>query len=100
MYLELKRLRVVKERVRAHLGGRHPFALALLILLHISRLNYQHTSTRPEGLTPREAFTGQRVSAEKDFRAAFGDSIIYTEPYSTSNDMKSRIGQGIVKLPT
>lgn len=34
-----------------------------------------------------------------DFLAAFGDSVIYTEPY-TSSDMKSRIGQGIVYLPT
>jgi hypothetical protein len=34
-----------------------------------------------------------------DFRAAFEDSFIYTEPY-TSNDIKSRIGQGIVRLPS
>jgi hypothetical protein len=70
--------------------------LSLLILFCISRLNYQHTSTRPGGLTPREAFTGQRVAAEKDFLAAFGDSVIYTEPYSTNEG----IGQGIVYLPT
>ena len=99
-----RRLRVLKERVRAHLEGRLPFALnilglSLLILFCISRLNYQHSSTRPGGLSPREAFTGQRVAAEKDFRAAFGDSVLYTEPYST-NDMKSRIGHGIVYLPT
>jgi Zinc knuckle len=99
-----RRIRVVKERVRAHINGRLPFALTItglswLILYCISRLNYQHTSTRPGGLTPREAFTGQRVAADKDFRAAFGDSVIYSEPYSTS-DMKSRIGQGIVYLPT
>jgi hypothetical protein len=79
-----RRIRMIKERVRAHIAGRLP--LSLLILFCVSRLNYQHTSTRPGGLTPREAFTGQRVAAEKDFRAAFGDSVIYTEPYST-NDM-------------
>jgi hypothetical protein len=99
-----RRIRVIKERVRAHISGRLPFALnivglSMLILFCISRLNYQHTSTRPGGLTPREAFTGQRVAAERDFRAAVGDSVIYTEPYTTS-DMKSRIGQGIVYLPT
>jgi hypothetical protein len=99
-----RRIRVIKERVRAHLSGRLPFALnilglSMLILFCVSRLNYQHTNTRPGGLTPREAFSGQRVAAEKDFRAAFGDSIIYTEPY-TSSDMKSRIGLGIVYLPT
>jgi hypothetical protein len=98
-----RRIRVIKERVRAHIAGRIPFALnilglSFLILFCVSRLNFQHTSTRPGGLTPREAFTGVRVAAEKDFRAAFGDSVIYTEPYSTS-DMKSRIGQGIVYLP-
>jgi hypothetical protein len=92
-----RRIRVTKERTRAHMNGWVPFApslltLAFLILFCISRLNYQHTSTRPGGLTPREAFTGQRV-------AAFGDSVIYAEPY-TSNDVKSRIGQGIVFLPT
>ena len=99
-----RRIRVLKERVRAYLNSRIPYAvnflsLCFLILFIISRLNYQHTSTRPGGLTPREAFTGQRVAAERDFRAAFGDSVVYTEPYST-NDMKSRIGQGIVLLPT
>jgi Reverse transcriptase (RNA-dependent DNA polymerase)/Zinc knuckle len=99
-----RKIRVIKERVRAHISGRLPFALnilglSMLILFCISRLNYQHSSTRPGGLTPREAFTGQRVAAEKDFRAAFGDSVIYTEPYTTS-DMKSRIGQGIVYLPS
>ena len=99
-----RNIRVIKERVRAHLSRRIPFALNILglsmsILYCISRLNYQHSSTRPGGLTPRESFTGQRVAAEKDFRAAFGDSVTYTEPY-TSNDMKSRIGQGIVYLPT
>jgi hypothetical protein len=52
-----------------------------------------------KGSPPQEAYTGQWVSAEKDFRAVFGDSFIYTEPYA-SNDMKSRIGQGIVYLPT
>ena len=80
-----RRIRVLKERVRAYINMRCPFAvnllgLCFLILFCISRLNYQHTSTRPGGLTPREAFTGQRVAAEKDFRAAFGDSVIYTEP--------------------
>lgn len=62
-------------------------------------MNYQHSSTQSGGLTPREAFTGQRVDAGKDFRGAFGSSLVYTEPY-TSNDMKSRIGQGILHLPT
>jgi hypothetical protein len=99
-----RRLRVIKERSRAHLHGRLPYALSILalsflILFSVSRLNCQHTSTRPGGLTPREAFTGQRVAADKDFRVAFGDSVLYTEPY-TSNDMKSQIGQGIVFLPT
>ena len=95
---------MIKERVRAHICGRLPFALnivgqSFLILFCISRLNHQHSSTRPGGLTPREAFTGQQVDAAKDFRGAFGDSVIYTEQYTTS-DMKSRIGQGILYLPT
>jgi hypothetical protein len=42
-----RRLRVVKERVRAYLNMRCPFAvnilgLCFLILFCISRLNYQH----------------------------------------------------------
>jgi hypothetical protein len=50
-----RRIRVIKERTRAHMNGRIPFALSLLalsflILFCISRLNYQHTSTRPGGL--------------------------------------------------
>jgi hypothetical protein len=87
-----RRILVLKERVRAHLLGRLPFALnilglSLLILFCIPRLNYQHTSTRTGGLTPREAFIGQRVAAEKDFRATFRDSVIYTEPYSTNDGL-------------
>jgi hypothetical protein len=54
-----RRIRVTKERTRAHMNGWVPFApslltLAFLILFCISRLNYQHTSTRPGGLTRTE----------------------------------------------
>jgi hypothetical protein len=81
-----RRIRTIKERLRSHICGRIPFVMNILILSYlilfvISRLNMEHTSARPGGITPREAFSGQRVAAGKDFRAAFGDYVQCTQPY-------------------
>ena len=99
-----RRIRVIKERMRTHICGRLPFVLTItglsyLILYCISRINYQHSGTRPGGLTPREAFSGQRVVATRDFRVAFGDYVQATVP-ETSNLMKARTEDMIVYLPT
>ena len=99
-----RRIRVIKERVRTHICGRLPFVLTIiglsyLILYCISRINYQQSGSRPGGLTPREAFTGQRVVATRDFRAAFGDYVQSTVP-ETTKLMIPRTDDMIVYLPT
>ena len=99
-----RRIQVIKERVRAHICGRLPFTLTLmglsmLILYCASRLNYQHSGTRPGGLSPREAFSGQRVDGSRDFRVAFGDYVQSTTP-NTNNTMTSRTDDCIAMLPT
>jgi hypothetical protein len=56
-----RRIRTIKERLRSHICGRIPFVMNILILIYlilfvISRLNIEHTSARPGGITPRESF--------------------------------------------
>ena len=99
-----RRIRTIKERLRSHICGRIPFVMNILILSYlilfvISRLNMEHTSSRPGGITPREGFSGQRVAANKDFRAAFGDYVQCTQPYPDKS-MNPRTLDGIVLLPT
>jgi Reverse transcriptase (RNA-dependent DNA polymerase) len=99
-----RRIQMVKERMRSHMCGRIPFTLnilgiAMLVLYCVSRINFQHSGSRPGGLTPREAFSGQRVDGARDFRAAFGDYAVCTVP-STDNSMSSRTEDCIVMLPT
>ena len=99
-----RRIRVIKERIRSHVCGRLPFALtinglSMLALYCISRINYQHSGSRPGGVPPREAFSGQRVVGSRDFRVAFGDYCQCTTA-NTNNSMTSRTDDCIVYLPT
>ena len=99
-----RRIRTIKERLRAHICGKIPFVMTIfilsyLILFVVSRLNMEHTSARPGGITPREAFSGQRVAANRDFRAAFGDYVQCTQPYPDKT-MNPRTLDGIILLPT
>ena len=49
-----RRIRMIKERIRSHIAGRLPFALtisglSMLALYCISRINYQHSGSKPGG---------------------------------------------------
>ena len=99
-----RRIRTIKERLRSHICGKIPFVMNILILSYlilfvVSRLNMEHTSSRPGGLTPKEAFSGQRVAANRDYRAAFGDYVQCTQPYP-DRSMNPRTLDGIILLPT
>lgn len=95
-----RRIRMIKERIRSHICGRLPFALtinglSMLALYCISRINYQHSGSRPGGTTPRESFSGQRVAGTRDFRVAFGDYCQCTVA-NTDNSMNPRTEDCIV----
>jgi hypothetical protein len=99
-----RRIHSIKERVRTHICGKLPFTLtragiSMLILYFVSRMNCEHPSARPWGLTPWEAFSGRKASGQRDFRAAFGDYVQCTVP-CTDNSMLSRTDDGVVMLPT
>ena len=98
-----RRIQVVKERMRTHIHHL-PFALSLLALSMlalycVSRLNYEPSSTRDWGASPRELFLGRKADAKRDFRCAFGDYVQSTVP-ETDNSMKARTEDCIALLPT
>lgn len=73
-----RRIRVIKERVRAHVSYHLPFTLSsagitMCVLYCISRLNYEPAGVREWGPSPREAFIGRKTDGKKDFRCSFGD---------------------------
>jgi Zinc knuckle len=98
-----RRIQVLKERMRTHVYYL-PFALSLLILSLLAlycvfRLNYEPSSLREWGASPRELFLGRKADAKRDFRYAFGDFVQCTVP-STDNTMRARTEDAVVLLPT
>jgi hypothetical protein len=70
-----RRIQVLRERMRSHVNVL-PFALSLLCLsllalYCVSRLNYEPSSTREWGASPRELFLGRKADAKRDFRCAY-----------------------------
>lgn len=67
-----RRIQSIKERVRTRICGKLPFTptragISMLILYWVSRMNYEHPTSRPWGLTPREAFSGRKVTGPPTF---------------------------------
>jgi hypothetical protein len=98
-----RRIQVLKERMRTHVHYL-PFALSLLflsllVLYCVSRQNYEPSSLREWGASPRELFLGRKADAKRDFRCAFGDFVQCTVP-STDNTMRARTEDAVVLLPT
>ena len=97
-----RRIRVVKERIRAHMTGHLPYALpklalGLLVIYCATRLNYM-PSSRQDRMSPREALTGRKPHS-KDFRCSFGEYVQAVVP-NTDNSMHARTDDCIVMLPT
>lgn len=60
-----RRIRVIKERLRAYLSYHLPFTLSsvgivMCVLYVVSRLNYEPYGEREYGPSPREAFVGRK----------------------------------------
>ena len=99
-----RRIRTIKERVRAHISHKLPYSLtalriAMLVLFCVSRMKFQASRSRTDGPSPRELFSGRRVDAKLDFRAGYGEYAQCTVP-NTDNTMSARTDDCIVMLPT
>ena len=89
-----RRIRVIRERVRAHMSHKLPYTLtnlgiAMLVLFCVSTFNFQPSHSRSDGTSPRELFSGRRVGAKVDFRAGYGGYAQCTVP-NTDNSMTAR----------
>ena len=98
-----RRIRVIKERVRAHVAYHLPFTLstvgiAMCVLYCISRLNYEPAGLRGYGPSPREAFIGRKPDGKRDFRCSFGDYAQCIVP-NTDGGLGSRTEDCVVMLP-
>ena len=98
-----RKIRVIKERVRAHVAHHLPFTLStvgisMCVLYCVSRLNYEPGGLRESGPSPREAFIGRKPDEKRDFRCSFGDYAQCTVP-NTDSTLRSRTEDCVVMLP-
>ena len=98
-----RRIRVVKERVRAHAAYHLSFTLStvgitMCVLYVVSRMNYEPYGVREYEPSPREAFIGRKPDGKRDFRCSFGDYAQCTLP-TIDSTLKSRTDDCVVMLP-
>ena len=98
-----RRIRVIKERLRAYVSYHLPFTLSsvgivMCVLYVVSRLNYKPYSEREYGPSPREAFVGRKPDGKRAFRCSFGDYVQCTVP-NTDSTLKARTEDCVVMLP-
>ena len=99
-----RRIRTVKERVRAFISHELPFTLtalgvAMLVLFCVPRINYQTSESRHGEDCPRVVFTGRQVNARLDYRIGFGKYAQCTVP-NTDATMAARTEDCVAMLPT
>lgn len=99
-----RRIRTVKERVRAYMSHELPFSLtavgiAMFVLFCVSRINYQTSESRRGDECPRVAFSGRQVDALLDYRIGFGQYAQCTVA-NTDRSMSARTEDCIAMLPT
>jgi hypothetical protein len=99
------RIRVIKERCRAILNTL-PYLLPRSLLKHlisyvVSRINMvPTTTTRLDGVSPREAFIGRKADYKLDCRIAFGTCVQINTFSEPSNSMAPRTELAIALEPT
>jgi predicted lactoylglutathione lyase len=74
-----RKIRTVKERVRAHENSL-PYVmtrllLTMCVLFCVSRLNMQPSRMAMDRTSPLEQFTGRKIDAARDLRVQFGDYV-------------------------
>ncbi len=98
-----RRIRVVKERIRAVLNAL-PYTLPKVLLPSLVKycvlmVNNLPSSLRSDSISPKEAFTGIKLDAKRDLRVGFGDYCQIYIPNQTKNSMEPRTEGGIALLP-
>jgi hypothetical protein len=61
----------LSRHTQAHIAHKHHFTLtrvgiAILVLFCVSRIDFQFSSTRSDGASPRELFGGRRIDGTLD----------------------------------
>jgi hypothetical protein len=99
-----RKIRVVKERVRATLQS-IPYQLMFSLLRYLVEyvtimLNFEPSSTREDPTSPYELFRGLKVDYKKQLRISFGDYAECHNPHVTSNTVHRRTDPCLALLPT
>jgi hypothetical protein len=105
-YIERK-IRQIKERVRAHTStlpyNLNPWLLKNLVLFCTYRINCFPNNTNINRISPREAFTGRKLDAIRDVRdVGFGEyvQVHARDDPVTKNSLQPRTWGGITLFPT
>jgi len=99
-----RKIRVVKERVRATLQS-IPYQLMFSLLRYLVEyvtlmLNFEPNSTREDPTSPYELFRGLKVDYKRQLRISFGDYAECHNPHITSNTVRRRTDPCLALLPT
>jgi len=99
-----RKIRVVKERVRATLQS-IPYQLMFSLLRYLVEyvtlmLNFEPNSTREDPTSPYELFRGLKVDYKRQLRISFGDYAECHNPHITSNTVHRRTDPCLALLPT
>ena len=96
-----RKIRLIKERVRAHIHSL-PFNLSQTLLVYliyyvVSCINMLPNHNRMDEASPKELLTGRKINFETDLRAGFGDYVHATASNIVKNSMEART-QGCIAL--
>lgn len=99
-----RKIRLVKERVRAVCGGL-PFKvptnlLKWVVFYCVSRLNMMPSGTRMDKTSPRELFLGRKLDYKLDLSVSFGDYVQCESVNIIRNSMTPRTEGAIALMPT
>ena len=99
-----RKIRVVKERVRAHLGAL-PYKLPAsllpwLLYFVVFCLNCIPTSAGGFDMSPRKVLTGRKLNFKRDIRFEFGEKIEARNPNVIPNSMEPRTNAMIPLVST
>ena len=98
-----RKIRLIKERVRAHIHSL-PFNLSQTLLVYliyfvVACINMLPNHNRMDRTSPKELLTGRKINFDTDLRVGFGDYVHATAPNIVKNSMEPRTQGCIALLP-
>ena len=98
-----RKIRLIKERVRAHIHS-IPFNLSQTLLVYliyfvVACINMLPNHNRMDRTSPKELLTGRKINFDTDLRIGFGDYVHSTTPNIVKNSMEARTQGCIALLP-